>query len=81
MGVSRSSLEAHFRHELGRSVHDEILHFKLDAAKTLLTREPGQVADVAVRCGFTTVQYMHAVFKRELGCTPREFQQRSRPPP
>ncbi|KAB8058169.1 helix-turn-helix domain-containing protein [Janthinobacterium sp. FT14W] len=81
VGVSRSSLEAHFRHELGRSVHDEILHFKLDAAKTLLARGPGQVAEVAVRCGFTTVQYMHAVFKRELGCTPREFQQRSRPPP
>jgi LacI family transcriptional regulator len=80
VGVSRSTLEAHFRHELGRSVHDEILHFKLDAAKTLLTREPGQVADVAVRCGFTTVQYMHAVFKRELGCTPREFQLRSRSP-
>jgi LacI family transcriptional regulator len=39
------------------------------------------VAEVAVRCGFTTVQYMHAVFKRELGCTPREFQQRSGPPP
>ncbi|MEG2032980.1 MAG: AraC family transcriptional regulator, partial [Janthinobacterium sp.] len=48
---------------------------------TLLARGPGQVAEVAVRCGFTTVQYMHAVFKRELGCTPREFQQRSRPPP
>src|SRR6195952_5936399 len=76
VGISRSSLESHFRHELGRSVHDEILRFKLDAAKTILLREPGNIADIAVSCGFTTVQYMHAVFKRELGCTPREYQER-----
>jgi LacI family transcriptional regulator len=76
VGISRSSLESHFRHELGRSVHDEILRFKLDAAKAILMREPGNIADIAVSCGFTTVQYMHAVFKRELGCTPREYQER-----
>ena len=77
VGISRSSLESHFRQELGRSVHDEILHFKLDAAKTILEREPGNIADIAINCGFTSVQYMHAVFKRELGCTPREYQERS----
>lgn len=84
VGISRSSLEAHFRHELGRSVHDEILCFKLDAAKAILVAEPGNIADIAVRCGFTSVQYLHTVFKRELGCTPREYQERllqaTRPP-
>jgi len=77
VGVSRSSLESHFRRELGRSVHDDILRFKLDAAKAILAREPGNIAEIAVGCGFTTVQYMHAVFKRELGCTPREYQERA----
>lgn len=77
VGVSRSSLETYFREELGRSVHDEILHFKLDAAKTLLTQTSQPATEIAVHCGFTTVQYMHAVFKRELGCTPREFQQQT----
>ncbi|MDI9682556.1 AraC family transcriptional regulator, partial [Burkholderia cenocepacia] len=28
-------------------------------------------AEVAIRCGFTSLQYMYAVFRRELGCTPR----------
>jgi len=73
VGISRSSLEAHFRRELGCSVHDEILRIKLDAAKQLLGHQAAQVGDVAVRCGFTSVQYLHAVFRRELGCTPREY--------
>lgn len=34
VGVSRSSLESHFRRVRGCSVHDEILRFKLAAART-----------------------------------------------
>jgi LacI family transcriptional regulator len=78
VGVSRSSLESYFQQELGCSVHDEILRFKLDAAKKLLARGDCSAADVALNCGFTSIQYLLAVFKRELGCTPREFQDRAR---
>jgi LacI family transcriptional regulator len=77
VGISRSSLEAHFRQEAGRSVHDEILRFKLDAATAILRAGPCNIADIAQRCGFTSVQYLHAVFKRELGCTPREYQEKT----
>jgi LacI family transcriptional regulator len=72
VGVSRSSLEAYFRQELGCSVHDVVLRFKLDAAKAGL--ESGErIAEVALGCGFGSTQYMHLVFKRELGCTPRAY--------
>lgn len=27
-------------------------------------------------CGFTSIQYLHRVFKRELGCTPRAYRDR-----
>jgi len=77
VGVSRSTLEFYFQQELACSVHDEILRFKLDAATALLTRGDCSVAEVARRCGFTSVQYLLAVFKRELGCTPREYQDRA----
>jgi LacI family transcriptional regulator len=78
VGVSRSSLESYFQQELACSVHDEILRFKLDAATTLLSRGDCSPADVAFSCGFTTMQYLFAVFKRELGCSPREYQDRAR---
>ncbi len=78
VGVSRSSLEEHFRRELQCTIHQEILRQKLDAAKALLTKGDTPSADVAVRCGFTSLQYMYAVFRRELGCTPREYQDRAK---
>ena len=75
VGVSRSSLEAYFRRELGCSVHDVILRYKLDAAKAGLQSERS-IGDVALACGFTSTQYLHLVFKRELGCTPRAYRDR-----
>lgn len=76
VGVSRSTLETYFQQELACSVHDEILRFKLDAATALLARGDCSLAEVAQRCGFTSMQYLFAVFRRELGCTPREYQER-----
>jgi LacI family transcriptional regulator len=77
VGVSRSSLEVYFRQELGCSVHDMILQSKLDAAKAGLESGERSIADVALGCGFTSTQYMHLVFKRELGCTPRAWRDRA----
>jgi LacI family transcriptional regulator len=81
VGVSRSSLESHFRQELGHSVHDEILRSRLDAAIAMLAQGDCNLAEVAFKCGFTSSQYMHLVFKRELGCSPRGYQERLRQPP
>lgn len=75
VGVSRSSLEAHFRKARGCSVHDEILRFKLAAAAKGLENRSLAIADIAARCGFTSAQYLHTVFRREFGCTPRQYQQ------
>lgn len=75
VGVSRSSLEAHFRKVRGCSVHDEILRFKLAAAAKGLENQDLAIAEIAARCGFTSAQYLHTVFRREFGCTPRQYQQ------
>jgi LacI family transcriptional regulator len=76
VGVSRSSLDADFRQELGCSVHDVILSFKLNAAKAGLESGDCSIEDVAVGSGLTSIQHMHRVFKRELGCTPRAYRDR-----
>jgi LacI family transcriptional regulator len=77
VGVSRSGLESRFRRELDCSVHDAVLRSKIDAAINVLSSTQCSIAEVAERCGFTSVQYIHTVFKRELGCSPRAFQNRT----
>jgi LacI family transcriptional regulator len=76
VGISRSWLEIHFRRDVGRTVHDEILRVKLDAATKLLAQPSCNIADIAGRCGFSSVQYLYTVFARELGCTPRAYHER-----
>ncbi|NSL56513.1 XylR family transcriptional regulator [Uliginosibacterium aquaticum] len=78
LGIARSTLDAYFRKELGYTVHDEIMHTKLGRAQDLLRDGQLSCSRIAVQCGFTSLQYMHAVFRRELGCTPREYQQNLR---
>jgi len=77
VGVSRTTLEAHFQRQFGRSVHEEMLAFKLENAKRMLGDTGTSFADVAERSGFTSLQYMYSVFRRELGCTPTEYRARS----
>src|SRR5690606_35683280 len=74
VGVSRSSLEAHLRKARGCSVHEESLRCKLAAASSRLKNTDRPIADIAENCGFKSAQYLHALFRREFGCTPREYQ-------
>lgn len=82
VGVSRTTLDSHFRQQFGYTVHDEILAFKLQLSRQLLESGELPCAEVARRSGFTTLQYMYAVFRRELGCSPLEYREKqgSHPP-
>jgi LacI family transcriptional regulator len=71
--VSRSNLERRFGQALGRSPHDEILRIQLEHAKDALAHTDLKTAAVARSAGFSHVEYMGFVFRRELGVSPGEF--------
>ena len=73
LDVSRSTIEARFKHWIGRTVHEEIQRVRLDIARRLLTTSDLPLAVVAQRAGYSTVQYMSAVFRRELGHAPGQL--------
>nr|WP_199042392.1 DNA-binding transcriptional regulator [Dyella sp. ASV24] len=78
VGISRTLLEEHFKRELKRTVHQTILEHKLEMARNMLKDTSRPLADVAVSSGFTSLQYMYAVFRREFNCTPRQFIENAR---
>jgi LacI family transcriptional regulator len=76
--LSRSSLERRFRKYLDRSPQQEIRNVQLKRVKQLLTETTLPIERIADLCGFEHAEYMHVVFKRELGQTPGQFRQELR---
>jgi len=73
LDVSRSTVEKRLKRHLGRTALDEIQRVRLEAARRLLATTDLPLHVVAKRAGYSTVQYMCAVFKRELGHPPGQL--------
>lgn len=71
--MSRTALESAFRQLVGRSPHHEISRIRFERAHQLLAEGELRVADVAKLCGYSTVEYFSAAFKREVGISPSEY--------
>ena len=68
--LSRWQLEGRFRRLVGRSIHDDMLHVRLNEARRLLTTTDLALREVAPRAGFRSVPYMTTLFRRHFGTTP-----------
>ncbi|RDV25591.1 helix-turn-helix domain-containing protein [Alteromonas aestuariivivens] len=79
VGISRSNLENRFKEERGHSIHTEIHNEKLTRACKMLKESDESTADIARICGYPSLQYMYAVFKKHYAKTPIEFREASRP--
>ncbi|SMP47215.1 transcriptional regulator, AraC family [Neorhodopirellula lusitana] len=77
-GVSRSTIERKMRSVIGRTPQQEILRVRLRHACTLLAGSDLAIDVIASKCGYAHPEYLHVVFKRELGVTPGEYRYASR---
>ncbi len=75
VGVSRSNLEQRFKDERGHSIHTEIHNEKLDKACEMLVKGSASTTEIAALCGYPSLQYMYAVFKKHYDKTPREYRE------
>ncbi|WP_438865498.1 XylR family transcriptional regulator [Neptunicella sp.] len=78
VGISRSNLEHRFKEERGHSIHNEIHNEKLKKACNLLKQTDQTTASIANICGYPSLQYMYAVFKKHFDKTPREYRDESK---
>jgi LacI family transcriptional regulator len=77
VGVSRSTLDNHFRQVVGRTTHDEIERVRLNIAKSLLENTDWPLRVIAVKSGYRNEQYMCKFFKSKTGRTPGEYRKAS----
>ena len=76
--LSRWQLEERFRRAVGRSIHDDMLHVRLEEARRLVTTTDLPMKSVAPRAGFRSVAYMTTLFRRHYGMPPAAMRAASR---
>ncbi len=62
-----------FKQSIGKSVHQYVIHRRVERAKQLLKQSELTIADVAVECGFANPSHLALHFKRIVGVSPKQF--------
>ena len=75
VGISRSNLEQRFVSERGHSIHTEIHNEKLTRACKMLEETDIATKQVAASCGYPSLQYMYAIFKKHFNQTPTSYRE------
>jgi AraC family transcriptional regulator len=70
---SRAHFLRMFRAATGLTPHQYVLEMRLSTAQQLLRHSKISLADVALRCGFSSQTHMNGVFRKQLSVTPLEY--------
>ncbi len=76
---SRRLLEKRCVKLIGRTPHQEIIRVQLERVKQLLIQTDLPLEEIAQRAGFTHVEYLSVVFKREAGVPPSRYRALHKP--
>jgi transcriptional regulator GlxA family with amidase domain len=76
-GLSRGRPAELFRREAGDSIHKLLTKARVRHAEAVLANSDLPIGEVALECGFATIQYFSRVFREVTGQTPNEFRRQS----
>ena len=72
-GYSRAHFLRMFRAATGLTPHQYVLERRLSNAQQLLRQSKMFLADIALKCGFSSQTHMNDIFRKRLGVTPLEY--------
>ena len=75
--VSKSLFNLRFREATGHSVHDEILHVRLEKAFTLLAQTDTAIGAIPGLCGFNCDRTLDAIFRKRFGMSMRDWRKKN----
>ncbi len=74
---SRRLFDMRFREAMGHSVLDEILHVRMEKARTLLAQTDTAIGAIAGLCGFGCDSTLDVLFRRRTGLSMRAWRKRN----
>jgi AraC-like DNA-binding protein len=75
VGVTRRTLERHFKKHLGSTLLQELVACRIQRAKRLLRETHVPIKYVAYAAGFSSLPNLCKVFRREVGTTPGSYRE------
>ncbi len=64
-----------FKQTLGITCTEYLNYIRLYHAEELLIKTDMNISEIALCCGFNSIQYFNRIFRREKNCTPRQFKE------
>jgi len=71
--LSRRTLEIAFRHNVGRTINEEIIRIRLEKVKDMLKETDMNVIDISAATGFTRPNHLFRTFRKHLNTSPRNY--------
>jgi LacI family transcriptional regulator len=78
IGLSRRALERRFRQHVGRTPKGEIMRLRIERAKTLMAQTDHTSESIALKSGFSSLEYFTKVFHRKVGMKPQAYRKMRR---
>ena len=75
-GLSRFHFLRLFQKTFGRTPHQLVMDFRLARARELLTETDLPITEICFACGYESLGSFSHLFRREMGCSPRQFRLR-----
>ncbi|MDE6950340.1 MAG: AraC family transcriptional regulator, partial [Lachnospiraceae bacterium] len=72
-GVSANYFSSVFSQEMGMTFIEYVTDKRMEKAKQLLRQTEKHSGEIAAECGYKDAHYFSFVFKKSVGCTPREY--------
>ncbi len=69
-GIRKSTLQKYYKQFYGRSIFEDLIGFRIELAKRLLTETSLSISEITERCGYSTESYFMKQFKKLTGTTP-----------
>ncbi len=76
-GMSRSAFAFRFKEKVGVSVMDYVVQWRMMLAADRLLTTPDTIANIASNLGYDSESAFVFAFRREMGCTPRQYSRRA----